>query len=212
MIRGDEFWEKKDRPLWTAPESPGAALPSPFQCRGGARSADLLPVQARPLAEVRPRSCGASPRRVVHPRSIHSPRRFGFTSRLQISLLVKGGVGGFRLQRGTLVIKSRPKIDYGRPPLTQLVTKVRMQRLALSNFPVPFITSNLHLKVSPHACPPPIPPGIARAACHPPGLAPPAVRATEARLSPSHPPSPRAFLARSLAKAAHAVVFDRLNI
>ena len=48
-----------------------------------------------------------------------------------------------------------------------------------------------------HTCPPPIPPGIACAAYHPPGCAPPAVRATVARLSPFHPPSPRAFLARS---------------
>ena len=60
---------------------------------------------------------------------------------------------------------------------------------------------------APHACPPPIPPRIARTLRPPPGLAPPAVRATEARLSPSHPPSPRAFLARSPAPAAHAVVW-----
>lgn len=56
-------------------------------------------------------------------------------------------------------------------------------------------------------CPPPISPGIARIPRTPPSSASPAVRATEARLSPSHPPSPRAFLARSPAPAAHAVVW-----
>ena len=58
--------------------------------------------------------------------------------------------------------------------------------------------------LAPHACPPPISPGIAHIPCTPPGSASPAVRATEARLSPFRPPYPRAFLARSLALTAHA--------
>ena len=48
-----------------------------------------------------------------------------------------------------------------------------------------------------NACPPPIPPGIARTPLARPKVGGPAERATEARLSLSHPPSPRAFLARS---------------
>ena len=59
---------------------------------------------------------------------------------------------------------------------------------------------------APHACPPPIPPGIAHIPCTPPALASPAVRTTEARLSPFCPSYPRAFLARSLALTAHTAV------
>jgi len=104
-----------------------------LQCRSGARSADLPLVQARPLAEVRPRGCGASPQMVVHPRAIHSPRRLGFTSRLQISLLVKGGVGGFRLQCSALVIKSCRKIGYGIREASPSRVKVhRLQRASVS--------------------------------------------------------------------------------
>ena len=58
--------------------------------------------------------------------------------------------------------------------------------------------------LAPHACPPPILPGIARIPRTPPGLASPAVRATEARPSPFQSSYPRAFLARSLALTAHA--------
>ena len=67
-----------------------------------------LPQQISPSLEQLPlsRGCRLSPQMVVHPRAIHSPRRLGFTSRLQILLLVKGGVGGFRLQRGALVVLS----------------------------------------------------------------------------------------------------------
>jgi len=54
-----------------------------------------------------------------------------------------------------------------------------------------------------NACPPPILPGIARTPWTRPKVGGPADRALEARLSPSHPPYPRAFLARSLALTAH---------
>ena len=83
-----------------------------LQCCSGARSADLPLVQARPLVEVRPRSCGASPRRVVHPRSIHSPQALGSTSPLQVSLFVKVGGGGFRLQRGPFERSKTQRIGY----------------------------------------------------------------------------------------------------
>ena len=60
---------------------------------------------------------------------------------------------------------------------------------------------------APHACPPPIPPGIARATCHPPGWAPPAVRATEARLPRSWLPWPRRSRPRSRSLPSDAAVW-----
>ena len=59
---------------------------------------------------------------------------------------------------------------------------------------------------APHACPPPISPSIARIPRIPPGLATPAVRATEARHSTFRPPNPRALLALSLTLTAHTAV------
>jgi hypothetical protein len=58
-----------------------------------------------------------------------------------------------------------------------------------------------------NACPPPIPPGTARTPWSRPKVGGLAERAIEARLSPSRPPYPRAFLARSLALTAHAAVW-----
>ena len=52
--------------------------------------------------------------------------------------------------------------------------------------------------------PPPISPGIARTTSPPIKVATPAERATEALLTPSHPPYPRALLSRSLVLTAHA--------
>ena len=49
-----------------------------------------------------------------------------------------------------------------------------------------------------------IPPSIARTSSLPTKVATPAERATEARLSPSHPPYPRALLSQSLVLTAHA--------
>ena len=54
------------------------------------------------------------------------------------------------------------------------------------------------------ACPFPIPPCMLRTSWISPKIAGPAQRSTEARLSPSRPPCPRAFLAQSLVLTAHA--------
>jgi hypothetical protein len=58
-----------------------------------------------------------------------------------------------------------------------------------------------------HTCLPPMPVGITRTHHSPPSLASPAVRATEARLSPPHAPYSHAFRARSLALTADAAVW-----
>ena len=63
----------------------------------------------------------------MRPRSIYSPQRLGSTSRLLISLLVKGGVGGFRLQCGTLVVWSRRDKARGGRTTSSSRTKLRMK-------------------------------------------------------------------------------------
>ena len=70
-----------------------------------------------------------------------------------------------------------------------------------SNFPG-------HFDLAPHACPPPIPPGIARTSSPLIKVATPAERALEVRLSPSHPPYPRTFLSRSPAPTARTLVLS----
>ena len=185
-------------------QAPGAALFSILLPR--ATRCCHLRSQPGPLVELWSRSFGGVPRQVAHGRSTSSYRRRRWTSHQQILFSIKFDPEAFDFNAVHWWCGAAPKSD----PDARCLTRRGYRSASCSELPSrckhagsgEMLLSALH---NTHAHPPSH--RASRARLPPPTkVATPAERATEARLSPSHPPYPCALLSRSLALIAHTAV------